>query len=160
MSQTITTLTTEALSAALERAEEAYLKYVDDLNLRVLRWGFPDADPEAFLSDDPTPLIRQIQAAAAAKWTLARLILTKPVQLPPSNLASPAGFFNSVVAIGDAVDLEDLSLAVADLRQEILYSSWDMETTPAGVVEPTPEASELGGLNDLGEVTDGPSEVP
>lgn len=156
MSKTIKALAINSMAEALDRITYAYETRVDTLHTQVLSWGSPDATPDVFLLENTDPIMREIQAAAAAKWALARMIRTRPELLPPAGMKYPVQFTGLLITLGDADTLEHLSSAVADLRYAIKDSAWNMNVIPADVVE-FDTKDELGSVDDLGEVSAGPA---
>jgi hypothetical protein len=159
MSMTTTGLATNAMSIAFERIESIYEDLVEQLHAQVLAWGVVDADVDAVQAASPGNLIEDIRRAAVTKWTLSRLIRTRPEELPPTNLMYTSSFLPTLVTLGDAVSLDDIAMATADLKQTIQGSSWDFQSVaaqkPAG--EDTTDDG-LGFNTDLGEVVPGPEE--
>ncbi|MFA6132416.1 MAG: hypothetical protein WC869_00215 [Phycisphaerae bacterium] len=161
MSQTTTALATNALSMAFERIESIFENLVDELHSKTLNWGLVDVDLQTLQTDDPNDLIADIRRAATTKWTLSRLIRTRPEALPPERLKYDSLFVSVLIKLGDAVSLDDISNAVADLRTYIRDSSWDFDAPLAVEEKKEPNDNDgLGFSSDLGEVSPGPDEGP
>jgi hypothetical protein len=160
MSQTTTTLVTNALSAAFERIETIYENLIDELHSKLLGWGLVDADMHVVQTADVAPLVDDIRRAAVTKWVLSQLIRTRPDELPPTNLAYPTLFIYPIIQLGDAVTLDEIATATAYLRDAIQGSAWNLEAKQAEETKVEEEVNDgLGFSSDLGEVSPGPAEV-
>jgi hypothetical protein len=159
MSPTLTSLATNAMSTAFERIESIYENLVEEMHAKLLAWGAVDVDIDNLQSYRPENLVEDVRRAAVTKWTMSRLIRTRPEMLPPQNMSYDGLFVDRLIKLGDAETLDDLANAVADLKYTLEGSSWNFNAVQAAVPVEEPEDA-LGFSNDLGEVSAGPAEEP
>lgn len=161
ISATTTTLTINALSTALECANDTYSQLCAELIELTAKWGYPAANPTLAVKDDSGEvIISDIKRAVVAKWVIARLVRTCPQALPPENLVSPTLFVEAVIQLGDAQTLDQLASGADNLQSIIKSSSWDVNVEPTIPAAATDAVDELGGpLGDVGEVVSGPSDA-